>query len=68
MISTRIDEQNPEIVSKSEDFGFSAKFLSKLSFLQKSRWFSSETVKGGFEKINKGYQNLEFFDETSNIP
>jgi hypothetical protein len=24
-------EQNPEIISKTEDFGFSAKFLSKLS-------------------------------------
>ena len=32
MISTRIDEQNPEIVSKLEDFDFSAKFLSKLIF------------------------------------
>ena len=32
MSSTRIDEQNPKIVSKLEDFGFSAKFLSKLSF------------------------------------
>ena len=29
---TRRDEQNPKIVSKSKDFGFSAKFLSKLSF------------------------------------
>ena len=32
MSSTRINEQNPKIVSKTEDFGFSAKFLSKLSF------------------------------------
>ena len=32
MSSTRRDEQNPEIISKAEDFGFSAKFLSKLSF------------------------------------
>ena len=30
--STRINEQNPEIVSKAADFRFSAKFLSKLSF------------------------------------
>ena len=30
----------------------------KTQFLQKSRWFSSETVEGGCEKINKGYQNL----------
>ena len=40
----------------------------KTQFSQKSRWFSSETVEGGCEKINKGYKNLEFFDETSNIP
>ena len=32
MSSTRIDEQNPEIVSKTEDSGFSTKFLSKVSF------------------------------------
>ena len=32
MRSTRRDEQNPEIVSKTEDFGFSAKFLLKLNF------------------------------------
>jgi len=31
-ISTRIDEQNPEIVSKSEDFDFLVKFWPKLSF------------------------------------
>lgn len=40
----------------------------KTQFSQKSRWFSSETVEGGCDKLNKGYQNLEFFDETSNIP
>lgn len=32
MISTRRNEQNPEIVLKTKDFGYSAKFLSKLSF------------------------------------
>ena len=56
-ISTRIDEQNTEIVSKSEDFDFSAKFCQN-SVFAKSRWFSSETVEGGFEKINKGYKKF----------
>ena len=32
MDSTRRDEQNPEIVSKSEKFDFSTNFVSKLSF------------------------------------
>ena len=32
MISTRRDEQNPEIVSKSEDFVFSAKFCQNSVF------------------------------------
>ena len=32
LISTRRDEQNPEIVSKSEDFDFFSQILSKLSF------------------------------------
>ena len=32
MYSTIIDEQNLEIISKSEKFGFSANFVSKLSF------------------------------------
>ena len=64
MSSTRRDEQNPEIILKTEDFGFSAKFLSKLSFCKKSRWFSSDTVKKGCDKLNKGYKNLEFFCET----
>ena len=67
MRSTRINEQNLEIISKSEDFDFSAKFCQN-SVFEKSRWFSSETVEGGCDKLNKGYQNLEFFDETSNIP
>ena len=40
----------------------------KTQFLQKSRWFSSETMEGGCEKLNKGYKNLEFFNETLNIP
>ena len=30
----------------------------KTKFSQKSRWFSSETVEGGCEKINKGYKNF----------
>jgi hypothetical protein len=32
LISTRRDEQNPEIVSKSEDFDFSAKFCQNSVF------------------------------------
>jgi hypothetical protein len=67
MSSTRRNEQNPEIVSKSEDFGFSAKFWSKLSFC-KNRGDFLLIVKKGCDKINKGYQNLEFFRETLTIP
>ena len=68
MISNIRDEQNLEIVSKTEDFGFLAKFLSKLSFLQKSRQSSSDTVKKSCDKIHKGYQILEFLHETLTIP
>ena len=55
MRSTIRNEQNPKIVSKMKDFGFSAKLLSKLSFLQKSGQSSSDTVKKICDKIHKGY-------------
>ena len=58
LISTRRDEQNPEIVSKSEDFLFFSEIFVKTQFLQKSRSFSSETVKKILDKLNKGYKNL----------
>ena len=68
LISTRRDEQKTRNRFEIGEFWFFSQNLSKLSFLQKSRWFSSETVEGGWDKLNKGYKNLEFFDETFNIP
>ena len=61
MESTRSDEQNPEIVLQSKKFGFSANFVSKHSFLQKSRQSWSDTVLLSWDKPHKGYKILEFF-------
>ena len=68
MSSTRRNEQNPEIVSKMEDFGFSANFFVKTQFLQKLRQSSFDTVKKSCDKLHKRYQILEFFHETLTIP
>ena len=40
----------------------------KTQLSQKSTWFSSETVKGGCEKLNKAYKNLEFFKKPRTSP
>ena len=48
-------------------FIFQPNFV-KTQFSQKSRWFSSEIVKGGCDKLNNGYKNLEFLYKTLNIP
>ena len=68
MDSTRWDEQNPEIVSKSEKFGFSANFVSKLSFRKTSRQNCLDTVLLSWDKIHKGYKILDFFLLTFTIP
>ena len=67
MESNRRYEENPEIVSKSEKFGFSANFAPKHSFLPKSRQSWLDTVLLSCDKIHKGYKILEIFLETLTI-
>ena len=68
MASTRRYEQNPEIISKSEKFVFSANFVSKLSFHKNRGKICLTQWKKGFDKLHKGYKNFEFFHQTFSIP